>query len=150
MIGVPSRKAGPRRFPPNPAPDCVKMFGPIHWTADFVSWMLSLPHLGPVRSCYTWPFVGRRPTVPTFHTVWRCSRRRRAARKIGAIQKSVSRSTAFPIYQGGAADAQGVRPRNDMRFEPFSGKSAPCGVNQTATTVRTARMCRVRKGSGYG
>jgi hypothetical protein len=58
---------------PNRPSECVKMFGPIHWTADFVLWMLRLSHLGSGSTCYMWPFEGRRPTVPTFHTVCRSS-----------------------------------------------------------------------------
>src|SRR4030067_1173233 len=56
----------------------------------------------------------------------------------------VRRSFAAPV------SSKPLGRSNDMRFEPFSTKSAPCGVNQTATTVGTARMCRERKGRGYG
>jgi len=68
-----------------------------------------------------------------------CSGRRCSRRNRGVVNAP-----------GGAVDVGKGRVNGFMRFEPFSRKSAPCGVNQTATTVRTARMCRVRKGSGYG
>jgi hypothetical protein len=42
----------------------------------------------------------------------RWSRRRCASREIGTILKAGNRSTAFLLYQGDAAQRQGVRSRN--------------------------------------
>jgi hypothetical protein len=73
-------------------------------------------------------------TVPGRLLTFRCS---------GRLASGASLACKAPLNSN-------VRPRNNMRFAPFSRKSAPCGVNQTATMVRTARMSRVRKGSAYG